>query len=258
MAYLFLDDSKHHGYGLSVAAFVICDADPTSWVEDLFRRHGFNPSVFEFKSSANMAGNENLQSLRAALKRYIASKCKIALCVVGNDEKRIGPAAIALLEAALQHPLLCGSEHQVFFDEGLFSSVGAAQAVAESIGDFSDCSFHFEQDSRRITGIQLADILAHTCSIMLLEALGHIDTKIIVNSPGDTAYHGLEVELGFEMWADIRYAFLSQNKKVEDKLLGPALVDVFPWGLFIDCSASDEVRAAAMRRFGENYLGCIH
>ncbi len=258
MAYLFLDDSKHHGYGLSVAAFVICDADPSSQVDDLFRSHGFDPAVFEFKSSANMAGNDDLQNLRAALKWYIASKCKIALCVVGNDEKRIGPAAIELLEAALKHPNLCGSEHQVFFDEGLFSSVDAAQTVAESIGEFPGCTFHFEQDSRKVAGIQLADIVAHTCSIMLLEALGHIDKKIIVNSPGDTAYHGLEIELGFEMWADIRYAFLSQNKKEEDELLGPALVDVFPWGLFIEDSASDEVRAAAMRRFGENYLGCIH
>ena len=111
MAYLFLDDSKHHGHGLAVAAFVICNADATSQVEDLFRSHGFDPSVFEFKSSANMASNENLQSLRAALKWYIASKCKIALCFVGNDEKRIGPAAIELLEAALKHPILCGSEH---------------------------------------------------------------------------------------------------------------------------------------------------
>ncbi len=107
-------------------------------------------------------------------------------------------------------------------------------------------------------GIQLADIVAHTCSTMLLEALGHVTKKIAVNAPGNSVYDGLEVELGFEMWADIRYAFLAQNKQNPKDDLDLANVDVYPWGLFIDESVNSQISAAAMERFGENYLGCIH
>jgi hypothetical protein len=107
-------------------------------------------------------------------------------------------------------------------------------------------------------GIQLADIVAHTCSTMLLETLGHITKKVVLNTPGDSLYDGLEVELGFEMWAGIRYAFLAKNKEKPKDDFDLANVDVYPRGLFIDESASEQISTAAMERFGENYLGCIH
>ena len=107
-------------------------------------------------------------------------------------------------------------------------------------------------------GIQLADIVAHTCSTMLLETLGHVTKKVILNAPGDSIYDGLEVELGFEMWAGIRYAFLARNKKNPKDDFDLANVDVYPWGLFIDESVSEQISTAAMERFGENYLGCMH
>ncbi len=69
---------------------------------------------------------------------------------------------------------------------------------------------------------------------MLLETLGHISKKIVVHAPDDSVYDGLEIELGFEMWAGIRYAFLSQNKPSPKDNFELANVDVYPWGLFID------------------------
>ncbi len=107
-------------------------------------------------------------------------------------------------------------------------------------------------------GIQLADIVAHTCSTMLLETLGHITKKVIVDAPGDSVYDSLEVELGFEMWAGIRYAFLAQSKPNPKDDFDLANVDVYPWGLFIDKSVNPQISAGAMGRFGENHLGCIH
>ncbi len=107
-------------------------------------------------------------------------------------------------------------------------------------------------------GIQLADIVAHTCSTMLLETLGHVTKRIVVNAPGDSVYDGIEIELGFEMWAGIRYAFLAMNKQNPKDDFDLAYVDVHPWGLFIDESVNEQVSKAAMKRFGENYLGCIH
>lgn len=256
MAYLYLDDSKHHRFGFSLAAFVICDLDPTEEISSTFRRNGFDPSSFEYKSSANMKGDERLQALRSALKVYIGRSCKIAVCVVDGD-KNLGPAALKLLSKALDHPQLAKRQHQVFFDEGLFRSAKAAATLADDVG-LANCEFHFEQDSRTILGIQLADIAAHTCSTMLLETLGHVTKKIVINEPRDSVYHGMEIELGFEMWAGIRYAFLSQNKADPKDEFDIANVDVYPWGLFIDANVSEHIANAAMERFGENYLGCIH
>ncbi len=257
MAYLYLDDSKHHRFGFSLAAFVICDIDPTEHVSSVFRKHGFDPREFEYKSSAKMAGDKQLQALRDALKSFIGRQCQIAVCVV-NGDKKIGPAALRLLSSALSHPKLEGQSHKVFFDEGLFQSSKAASDLADRDSAFGCCEFHFEQDSRMHLGIQLADIAAHTCSTMLLETLGHVTKKVILDAPGDSVYDGLEVELGFEMWAGIRYAFLGKNRQNPKGDFDLANVDIYPWGLFIDESAGEWVSNAAMERFGESYLGCIH
>lgn len=257
MAYFYLDDSKHHRFGFSLAAFVICGADPTDYVGSVFRGQGFDPIEFEYKSSAKMAGNKPLRDLRYAMKHYISRHCRIAVCVVDGD-KRLGPAALKLLRSALAHPSLKGQDHEVFFDEGLFQSPKSAADLASKENELTRCRFHFEQDSRKHLGIQLADLVAHTCSTMLLETLGHVAKKVVLDAPGDSVYDGLEVELGFEMWAGIRYAFLAMNKQDPTDDFDLATVDVFPWGLFIDESASEQVSVAAMERFGENYLGCIH
>ncbi len=68
----------------------------------------------------------------------------------------------------------------------------------------------------------------------------------------------MEIELGFEMWAGIRYAFLSQNKSNPKDDFELAKVDVFPWGLFVDDSVDEVIASTAKDRFGEMYLGCIH
>ena len=257
MAFFYLDDSKHHKFGFSLAAFAVCDVDPTDELSAIYSRFGYDPEAFEFKSSAKMKDDVNLQKLRGALKSYIQRNCKIAVCIVEGD-KKLGPAALHLLQSAISHPRYADDDHHIFFDEGLFQSSKAAENLTADFKKLGQCAFNFEQDSQQVMGIQLADIVAHTCSIMLLEALGHINKMIVVNAPGDTIYHGLEVELGFEMWADIRYAFLSQGKTNPKDDFDLANVEVYPWGLFIDDSVGKHIASIAMDRFGENYLGCIH
>ncbi|WP_102866927.1 hypothetical protein [Pseudovibrio exalbescens] len=151
-----------------------------------------------------------------------------------------------------------GQHHQVFFDEGLFPSKRSAEDLAGAIEALSLCEFHFEQDSQKLRGIQLADIVAHKCGIMLLHALGYNKKTVIVDEPNDSAYDGLEIDLGFEMWAGMRYAFLFENKPNPKDDFELATVDVFPWGVFIDSNVYRLSASAAMERFGEIYLGCIH
>ena len=255
MAFFYLDDSKHHQHGFSIAAFAICDEDPREELEALFDKCGFDLSTYEYKSSTIMRDNPKLQSLRDALKGFVRSKCQIAVCVVDGD-KNIGPASLELLKKATLHPHLRAQRHHAFFDEGLFSSKGAAIKVAKEIGGLDECIIHFEQDSCCVPGIQVADLVAHTCGTMLLDALGKI--KKTVDVPNSGYDDDLKIGLGFEMWAGIRYAFLSvgNGAGIDDENFAVVLVE--PHGLYIDPSASPEVTVAARNRFGSIYLGCIH
>ena len=142
MAYFYLDDSKHYPHGFSLAAFAICDEDPHEELEALFAKCGFDLKTYEYKSSTKMRGNPKLQRLRAALKGFLRSKCRIAVCVVDGD-KNIGPASLELLKKATIHPHLRDQRHQVFFDEGLFSSEGTAIKTAAEIGGLDNCTIHF-------------------------------------------------------------------------------------------------------------------
>lgn len=91
---------------------------------------------------------------------------------------------------------------------------------------------------------------------MLLDALGK--TSRIVTVPNSGYDEDVEIDLGFEMWAGIRYAFLSveNGAGIDDEDFAVVLVELH--GLYIDPSASSEVAATARHRFGSMYLGCIH
>jgi hypothetical protein len=255
MAYFYLDDSKHHARGFSLAAFAICDTDPQIGLSSLLLKNGFDPSVHEFKSSTSMKDNSNLQSLRDDFRQFIRSECKLAVCIVEGDAN-IGPAALRLLQKTLTHKSLKERRHEVFFDEGLFSSRQAAEIMSKECDGLEKCSFHFEQDSKIVAGIQIADLVAHTCATMLSDALGHVHKNVRIENSGYP--YDVEINLGFELWAGLRYCFLSENKTDSWDEDDFAFVVVEPYGLFIHDSVSDPVAKAARKRFGEMYLGCIH
>jgi hypothetical protein len=85
-----------------------------------------------------------------------------------------------------------------------------------------------------------------------------LDHRELATITSDSVYHGLEIELGFEMWAGIRYAFLCRNKTNPKNDFELANIDVLLWGLFINDSVDERIASAAKERFGEIYLGCIH
>lgn len=255
MAFLFYDDSKHHGWGFSLGAFVICENNPEQELLRMFENNGFDPKIFEFKSSSPMKNDPKLQALRDELRSFIQWNCKVAICVSDGD-KNLGPSGLELLKRVLLHPTLRDQTHHVFLDEGLFSSSKAAMTFSASIGGHEGCKFFFEQDSKSVFGIQLADLVAHTCGTMLIGALGR---KMKLVKVEDSGYDDdIEIDLGFELWAGLRYAFLSAQKTDPKDKFEQACVDVSAHGLFIDESTRSEVTIAATNRFAEMYLGCVH
>jgi len=96
-------------------------------------------------------------------------------------------------------------------------------------------------------------------SIMLLGTLGLV-TKKVKAGPNSGYDPDLDIELGFELWASVRYWFFCCDLKKSDgdDTMEEAMVDVSSRGLYIASSCSKELRGAAEARFGKMYLGCIH
>lgn len=255
MAYFYFDDSKHHTWGVSIGAFVIFDHDPQADILRMTNALGFDPDTFEFKSSSIMKGNADVQNLRVAFRDYVRSRGQIALCITDLD-KRIGPAGLDLLGKAILHPWLQSDDHVVFFDEGLFSSSAAARDLARDKGVPSRCNLHFEQNSQKIAGIQLADLVAHMCATMLLDELGK--AKKYVDWPDSGYDKDVKIELAFELWAYLRQSFLSTQSSSSSIGFDPAIVEVETYGLHIDPNVDAGTASIARRRFGTMYLGCAH
>ncbi|MNL47559.1 hypothetical protein D3C87_1703530 [compost metagenome] len=68
-----------------------------------------------------------------------------------------------------------------------------------------------------------------------------------------------EMELGFEMFATIRYVFFNKGTTVvSDDIIKMSTVQVEPYGLFISELCHKELKDLVRDHFGEVYLGCIH
>src|SRR5262245_51007872 len=116
----------------------------------------------------------------------------------------------------------------------------ASGPASRNIGLDQYCDVRAEQNSRVVGGLQLADLVAHTTGVMLLETLGFIRKQV-------------------KAGAGLRYRFFHAGPvDQQEDLYQGALMDVGPDGLYISEACSAELRAAAMHRFGQCYLGCIH
>lgn len=255
MAYLYFDDSKHHQWGFAIGAFVIFDHDPREDIHRIMSAFELDPDKFEFKSSGIKQGNPLAQKLRSEFRDYIRSRGKISLCITDHD-KNIGPTGLDLLTKSISHQWLKSGNHEVFFDEGLFTSTVAGHEIANAKNVPLSCTIHFEQDSKQVPGIQLADLAAHTCAMMLLDTLGK--PKKFVDWPDSGYDDDVDIDLSFELWAYLRSSFLSIQTHKANVNFDPSIVDVAAHGLHIDPRINADLAAAAHRRFGEMYIGCAH
>jgi hypothetical protein len=254
--HIYIDDTIQDRGDFVLGAIVV-GLDAADWVANALRAEGLLPGTDEFKSSARMDTEPEQVRLRARLKRGLKSGYRIGVVVVARDARdTLGAEALQALKKVAAANGLADRPVAVHFDEGLFPSVETAEALARDIALPASWELHFEQDSRVVGGLQVADLVAHTCGVMLLDPLGMVAKK--VRAGENSGYDpDLEIELGFELWATLRYQFLcGPMPDEEDTLRG--FVDVASYGLHIAESCSNVLRRAAEDRFGTQYLGCIH
>ncbi len=237
-----------------MSAFVFSDSDPQSELERLLVKNDLTPGNDEFKSSIRMDQNSPNISLREDLKTFLR-KCKVGVAISKSSEELYEDSAL-LLEKMLSHPDIPVGEHQVFIDRGIFPT-RREQALLESIKGAETCQFYFEQDSKKVCGVQLADLAAHICAIMMKDSLGLV--KKMVKAGDNSGYDpDSDMELGFEMYATIRYSFIGEFAPYDESATRQPMLILDKYGIVISPKLEGEIQLAAKERFSSMYLGCMH
>ena len=256
MSYLYFDESIRDRGGFIVGALVISDSDLSHLVRGLWRGMGLDSDSFEYKSSSFKLGDSHGQQQRGIMRGLLHSS-RLALTVCPNaDRQRLGTHCLSLVSQLLETGLLSAGQHNLYIDQNIVIPARERDSLASR-----GVSVHPNQDSRVVAGLQVADHAAHALGGMLLEEMGLV-RKMVVAGEGSGYDPDLEIELGFELWASLRYALLGRNEKVEGLSplgdLANAYFRIEGYGLYIAPSCEHQLATHVRKRFGINYLGCIH
>jgi hypothetical protein len=258
MGHFYFDETIQDRGDFIIGSFVYSSNDITPKVYSSIEQVGLHPGVDEFKSSARMERNPKQAELRDRLKEILRNT-RIGVVVAPIKERAsLGHQAMLGLRKFLSANGLAHEQHSVFLDEGITVDRSSYKSLLGEPGAL--CEVYQSQDSKLIGGIQLADLSAHCLGIMLLEALGLV--KKMVRAGENSGYdHDLEIGLGFELWASLRYQLFKAphpNPAIPDDPARDLIFDVENYGLYISDGCSLVLKEAALQRFSSCYLGCIH
>jgi hypothetical protein len=253
----YFDESIHDRRGQFITGAFVFGPDPTQTIREALAAVGLDPDRDEFKSSALMAEHPEQQALRGRLHNILAPYRYGVVVTPAPERSSLGRESLIGLANICVANRLTYNREDVYFDNGIFPSASRGLELADEIGASRYCNVHPEQDSRHVRGLQLADLVAHTFGIMLLDALGLLNKT--VEAGGDSGYPpDLDVRLGFMLWASVRYQFFNGGLAKDLHSNEDRVVDVTGHGLHVAASCCPELRDAALGRFGRQYLGCIH
>ena len=257
MTVAFYDESRHPRAGFSVGAFVIFADDPTVEIQSIIRDAGLVPGQDEYKSRHRHDQDQRWITLRAELYR-IARSASIGLAFFAEDERAAQAENIAAGLAHILHENSFAAPVQVFFDQGVFRSAAHWKTVRAKFPDLESVHAEPSCDSKAVPGIQVADLVAHTCAVVISADLG-IVAKTVKAGPNSGYDEDLDLPLEFELWASLRWSF--PCKRITD----PELQDAASAGL-VDTSGAIytapncpiDVRAAVESSYHRTWRGCIH
>ena len=255
MGVFYFDESIHERGGFILGAFVAAGECIDVQIAEALDRHGLHPGLDEYKSSADMALNPDLDALREDL-RHMVAQCDLAVVVAPIDQRaRLGAVALQALHQFLEANHLFGLPHAIYVDNGIKPPSAQHSELLSLAGLHLGSTVHFGSDSRLVGGLQLADCAAHTGATVLLEEMGLI-SKDVAGREADGWHADERYPLGFQLWATMRKAFFNGGLPPEPRG-DDFFVDVYPYGLYIAPETPKAIADPAMRRFGTAYLGCI-
>lgn len=258
MGQFYIDDSVHDEAGFIVAACVYTNVEIDIIIKEIIKSSGFDSETFEYKSCANYSKEPEKTKVRDQLKLLLYDSCYLGLVIVPRTKREeLGIECLKAIKQFVEANEKVKKPVGIYVDEGMFSSIKKANKLIDSLG-LDDCTFYLEQNSMKIKGIQLADLAAHISSIQLKDTLGLVTKRVKIEE--DSGYGSeMEMELGFEMWATLRYSFFNEgSKESTDDPIADATLKVEPYGLYISNHCDSKLSEIARSTFGDIYLGCIH
>lgn len=257
MSYFYFDETIRERGNFIIGALVISEHDLSPIVSEQWRRLGLKPESAEYKSS-DPKENSNLGVVQRQVMAELLQRSKLALTVAPVSERlRLGEYCTDLLFQISDTGFLQEGEHVLYLDQGIGLGIGDVERLR-----YLNISPFPGSDSKRIGGIQVADHAAHALGGMLLEEMGLITKQVRAGENSGYPPDDL-LELGFELWASLRYALIGRNEHIEG--LSPHPDDpANPYfridgvGLHVASACSETLVQQARARFGVNYLGCIH
>ena len=257
MSYFYLDESIHDKGDFIIVACVYSNENLSEIVREMYKSKGVNPDEFEFKSNTNYTKEPEKVEFRDELKSIMSQKAKLGIVMLPrNKREELGVESIKALKQFIDCNKRIKSPIEIYIDQSLVASdVDVTKKINEL--EFVDCSFHLQVDSKTNGGIQIADLCAHSCSIQLKEQMGLITKK--VKFGGNSGYEEDDVELGFELWTDLRYSYFNRGfKAIIDDPIEDSTFAVEPYGLFVSEYCDEKLSETTRNLFSTVYLGCIH
>lgn len=254
MGHIYFDESIHDRGGFILGACVCSTLDLSPMVHNLWSSLELDPTRFEYKSSAPKFENPAGQDHRTLIHGLLwDSRVGLTVCPI-SDRRNLGVHAVELAKQVIATQSIGPSPHILYLDENIHLHEQVrrdAQAL--------DLAVRANQNSCIVGGLQVADHAAHTLAGMLLEEMGLL-TKQIRAGEGSGYDPELLINLGFELWASLRYSLLAgpNNASLDDDQLVSATFPLEGFGLYVAPSWAKPLRQKVLSRFGTNYVGCIH
>jgi hypothetical protein len=152
---------------------------------------------------------------------------------------------------------LNGRIESVYFDEGIYPPKIAGLATVRATPALSGVDIRFGNDSRKVIGIQLADLAANYVSAQLQYGLGMPQKKINVGAEG--GYDPpIDVEIGWALGIAIRWSFFCKPCEDANSEDPQPEVNVMAAGGYISSGLREPVAAVVRQTYEHHWLGCIH
>src|SRR5258708_27278197 len=134
MGYFHFDESVHTTANFTLGAFVYSEEPLDTLVAEALLQSGLIPGVDEFKSRVRMDRNPEFAQARERLKSILHLRCGIGIVVAPPSPRTLlGHEGLSGLNKILSAITFRSKSHDVFFDQGIFSSVSAAERAAKTI-----------------------------------------------------------------------------------------------------------------------------
>lgn len=272
----YIDESVHEKCDFFALALVFGNSDLEKHITLEWNRVGFDFTKSELKSSARMDTDPKMRLARDRAREVAVARTKAAIYFGAVNKNRIGHHCLQALQSVLLRNALPGMGLSVYCDRGLFTSVREAERLRKLFRALDQITLHAQADSKKVVGIQIADIMAHTLAQIVKQELGMSQKILDIGGPGSGYRRGTKVSLKWDLLNQIRNALFT--RPIEDGsetcplesdpvVLDPMHDDVatfsqFPsvlgWGVHLAPESSSELRIAVERSLGRIWLGCIH